>query len=187
MEFESGCTECLRKRQLRKKMNSHKSSREDWKIFKNCPYFCQTRVFCNWSESPQSRQFKLPKHSKTKIWKKISKCFSQLEGLPARESRAEPRKSLSNPRDWTFHSRTSRQKWPASTRLRLATWITRDWVAKTGQNWIFWNFQILRTKYFPKTPKTLKNLFVLELTKIEHVKTHFIKYNHTNDYGIYWI
>ena len=45
-------------------------------------------------------------------------------------------------------------------------------------------FQILRTKYFPKTPKTLKNLFVLELTKIEHVKTHFIKYNHTNDYGI---
>ena len=49
----------------------------------------------------------------------------------------------------------------------------------------FWNFQILRTKYFPKTPKTLKNLFVLELTKIEHVKTHFIKYNHTNDYGIY--
>ena len=45
--------------------------------------------------------------------------------------------------------------------------------------------EIFLTKYFPKTPKTLKNLFVLELTKIEHVKTHFIKYNHTNDYGIY--
>ena len=40
----------------------------------------------------------------------FSKCFSRLEGLPASESRAEPRKSLSNPRDWTFHSRTSRQK-----------------------------------------------------------------------------
>ena len=40
----------------------------------------------------------------------FSKCFSRLEGLPASESRAEPRKSLSEPRNWTFHSRTSRQK-----------------------------------------------------------------------------
>ena len=30
---------------------------------------------------------------------KFSKCFSRLEGLPARESRAEPRKSLCTPRD----------------------------------------------------------------------------------------
>ena len=50
---------------------------------------------------------------------------------------------------------------------------------------VFRNFQIFQQKYFPKAPKTLKNLFVLELTKIEHVKTHFIKYNHTNEYGIY--
>ena len=42
-----------------------------------------------------------------------------------------------------------------------------------------------RTKYFPKTTKTLKNLFVFESTKIEHVKTHFIKYNHTNEYDIH--
>ena len=49
----------------------------------------------------------------------------------------------------------------------------------------FLNIQIFQTKYFLKTPKTLKTLFVLELTKIEHVKTHFIKYNHTNEYGIY--
>ena len=40
---------------------------------------------------------------------KFSKCFSRLEGLPVRESWAEPRKSLCNPRDWTFHPRTSRQ------------------------------------------------------------------------------
>ena len=40
----------------------------------------------------------------------LSKCFSRLEGLPASKSRAEPRKSLSESRDWTFHSRTSRQK-----------------------------------------------------------------------------
>ena len=134
MRFENGYTECLGRRQLRKKMNSHKCSRENWKRFKNCPYFCQTRVFCDLRESPTSRQFKPPKHSKTKVWKKFSKCFSQLECLPASESQAEPRKYLSNPRDWTFHSRTSRQKWPAKTRLRLATWHTRDWVAKTGQN-----------------------------------------------------
>ena len=36
---------------------------------------------------------------KVKIMKKISKCFSRLEGLPARESRFEPRKSLCTPRD----------------------------------------------------------------------------------------
>ena len=167
-------------------MNSHKSSRENWKRFKNCSYFCQTRVFRDWNESPKSRQIKPPKHSRTKSWKNFSKCFSRLEGLPARESRAEPRKSLSNPCDWTFHSRTSCQKWPAKTRLSLATWLTRDWVAKTGQNWVSWKISDYLTKYFPKTPKTLKNLFALELTKIEHVKTHFIKYNHTNEYGIYW-
>ena len=46
-------------------------------------------------------------------------------------------------------------------------------------------FFFVKTKYFPKTPKTLKNLFVFESTKIEHVKTHFIKYNHTNKYGIH--
>ena len=29
MEFENGCKECLERRQMRKKMNSHKSSREN--------------------------------------------------------------------------------------------------------------------------------------------------------------
>ena len=40
---------------------------------------------------------------------KFSKCFSRLEGLPARESRAEPRKFLCTSCDWTIHSRTSHQ------------------------------------------------------------------------------
>ena len=137
MEFENGYTECLGRRQLKEKMNSHKSSRENWKRFKNCPYFCQTHDFRDLIELPTSRQVKPLKDLKTKFWKKLSKCFSQLEGLPARESRAEPRKSLSNPRDWTFHLRISRQNRPANSRLRPATWLTRDWVAKTGQKWIF--------------------------------------------------
>ena len=46
-------------------------------------------------------------------------------------------------------------------------------------------FSFVKTKYFPKTPKTLKNIFVFESTKIEHVKTHFNKYNHTDEYGIH--
>ena len=51
---------------------------------------------------------------------------------------------------------------------------------------LFLKFSVfVKTKYFPKTPKKLKNIFVLESTKIEHVKTHFIKYNHTNEYDIY--
>ena len=52
-------------------------------------------------------------------------------------------------------------------------------------NFVFFFF-LVKTKYFPKTPKTLKKLFVFESTKIEHVKTHFIKYNHTNEYDIHW-
>ena len=86
----------------------------------------------------------------------FSKCFSRLEGLPASESRAEPRKSLSEPRDWTFHSRTSRQKWPAKMRLRLATWHTRDWAAKTGQNWIFEIFRFFKQNTFQKHLKHSK-------------------------------
>ena len=46
-------------------------------------------------------------------------------------------------------------------------------------------FSFVKTKYFLKTPKTLINLFVFESTKIEHVKTHFNKYNHTNEYDIH--
>ena len=129
---------------------------KNWKRFKNCPYFCQTRDFRDWSESPPSRQVKRPKHSKTEFWKKKFKCFSRLEGLPVRESRAEPRKFLSNPRDWTLHLWTSRQKRPAKTRLRLATSLTRDWVAKTGQKWIFEIFRFLKQNTFQKHLKHSK-------------------------------
>ena len=141
---------------MRETMNNHKKIEGKQKSLKTAPIFAKTRVFRDWSESPQSRQFKPPKHSKTQVWKKISKCFSWLEGLPASESRTELWKSLSNPRDWTFHSRTSRQKWPAKTRLRLATWLTRDWVAKTGQNWIFEIFRFFKQNTFQKHLKHSK-------------------------------
>ena len=109
MEFENGYTECLGRRQLREKMNSHKSSRENWKGFKNCPYLPNTRFsWLKWVATKSPGQ--AAKILKDIILEKISKCFSRLEGLPVRESWAEPWKSLSNPHDRTFHSRTSRQK-----------------------------------------------------------------------------
>ena len=126
------------------------------KKFKNYPYISKTRVFRDWNESPKSHQIKPPKHSRTKNLKNFSKCFSRLEGLLASESRAELRKSLSKPRDWTFHSRTTRQKWPVKTRLRLATWLTRDWGAKTGQNWVFEIFRFFKQNTFQKHLKHSK-------------------------------
>ena len=82
IKFENGYTEYLGRRQLREKMTRHKSSRENWKRFKNCPYFCQTRVFRDWRESPQSRHFKLPKHSKTKVWKIFLSVFRNWKVYP---------------------------------------------------------------------------------------------------------
>ena len=188
MKFENGYTKCLGRRQLRKKMNSHKSSRENWKRFRNCPYFCQTRVFHNWSESLQNRQVKPPKHSKTEFWKKFLSVFRDWKIYPW-GSRELSRENL-----WvTLATGPSTREQVAKTDPRPCDWGSRlDLPAielpKQGKNGFlkFSNFQILRTKYFSKTPKTLKNLFVLELTKKEHVKTHFIKYNHRNEYGIYW-
>ena len=156
MEIENGGTVWMGKSSWERQWTVTKRSRENKKILKTAPIFAKTRVFRDWSELPQSHQFKPPKHSKTKVWKNFSKCFSRLEGLPTSESRAEPQKSLSNSHDWTFHSRTSRQKWPTKTRLRLATWHTRDWVAKTGQNWIFEIFRFLKQNTFRKHLKDSK-------------------------------
>ena len=137
MRFENGYTECLGMRQLREKMNSHKSSREKLKKIKKLPLFLPNTRFSRLKRVANKSLVQAAKTLKDKSLKNFSKCFSQLEDLSARESRAESRKSLSNPHDWTLHSRTSRQKWPANTRLRAVTWLTRDWVAKTGQKWIF--------------------------------------------------
>ena len=56
-------------------------------------------------------------NSQSQNYEKFSKCFSQLEGLLARELWTEPQKSLCTPHDWTFHSWTSRQNQHASSRL----------------------------------------------------------------------
>ena len=61
---------------------------------------CKIRDFRDLGKSPRL-------HAKTlqiENLKNFAKCFSRLEGLLVRESRAEPRKSLCNHRDWTFYS-----------------------------------------------------------------------------------
>ena len=110
-------------------------------------------------------------------------------------------------RDWKVYLRGSRKLSRENLCVPLATGpFTRKQVAKINtrsrgeardlddprlsrQNraTLFLKFFLafVKTKYFPKTPKTLKNLFVFESTKIEHIKTHFNKFNHTNEYGIH--
>ena len=120
MKFENGYTECLGRRQLRKKMNNHKSSRENWKRFKNCPYFCQTRVFRDWRESPQNRQFKPPKHSKIKVWKIFLIVFRDWR-VYLRESR-----KLSCQNLWvTFATGPSTREQVAKNDLRKRDWGSR--------------------------------------------------------------
>ena len=83
------------------------------KVFKNCLWNAKHVFFA----TNISRQGHPPKHFKPKDLKNFVKCFSRLEVSIARESRAEPWKSLCTPRDWTFHSWTSHQNQPASSRL----------------------------------------------------------------------
>ena len=162
MELEVGNIVCLRSFRKKRQWTVTICSRENWKRFKNRPCFCQTCDFRDWSESPGQAA----KTLKDKILKKFSKCFSRLEGLLARESRVEPRKSLSNSRDWTCHSRTSRQNWPANLRLRPATWLTRNWVAKTGQKRFLKFFSFKEQNTFQKHLKHSKKILCLNQQRL---------------------
>ena len=75
MEFK----ECLDKFQLRKKWERQwtvtKSRGKNWKNLKKLSLKRKICVFCEWSESPTSRQGKPPKHSKIKLWKNFVSVF----------------------------------------------------------------------------------------------------------------
>ena len=73
--FVESDTECLGEFQLREKVNSHKSSRENWKAFEKLTLKRKTCFFQYRGESPTSRQGKPPKHSKSKLWKKFLSDF----------------------------------------------------------------------------------------------------------------
>ena len=61
---------------------------------------CKTRDFRDWVKLWASRQSQSLEHLRQKILKNLSKCFSQLEVLPAKESRGKPRKSLTPLATW---------------------------------------------------------------------------------------
>ena len=160
MEFENGYTECLGRRQLREKMNSYKSSRENWKRFKNCPYFCQTRVFRNLSESPSSLQFKPPKHSKREFWKNFLSIFRDWKVYP-QGSRELSRKNLWVTLATGLSTREQAAKYDPRTR-DWGTWLDlpATELPKQGKN-EFLKFSNFENKILSKnTSKTQKSFCV---------------------------
>ena len=139
-------------------MNSHKSSRENWKRFKNFPYFCQTRVFWNWSESPTSREIKPPKYSKIEFWKNFLSIFRDWKVYP-RESR-----ELSCENPWvTLATGPSIHKQVAKNEPRPRDWGSRlDLLAtespKQGKNG-FLKFSYFSNKILSKNTKNTQKSF----------------------------
>ena len=92
-------------KEMGKTVNSHKKSREKLKKFKETVFEMQNTRFSLLKQVARASH----QNTQSENCEKFSKCFSRLEGLLARESQAEPRKSLCAPRDWTLHLRTSHQ------------------------------------------------------------------------------
>ena len=102
---------------LERRWTVTKSSRENWKRFKNCSCFYKTRDFRDLIKSPHSRQLKPPKHSRPKIWKIFLSVF----------------------RDWKVYPRVSRELSRENLWVNLATGpSTREQVAKNDQRSSDW-------------------------------------------------
>jgi len=105
----------LRVFQVRKKMNSQKCSRENWKGLKTDHFYVKGLKTDQFSWLNQVAYKSLGPTARTlerKNFEKFSKYFLWLEVPLTRESRIEPQKSLCTPRDWTFHPRTNHQSEP---------------------------------------------------------------------------
>ena len=107
MEFVESDTECLGEFQLREKVNSHKKFKGKLKRFlKTDPLFAKHTFL---GESSTSCQGEPPKHSKSKLWKKILSVFC----------------------DWKVYLRGSRELSCENLCVPLATGpFTREKVAK---------------------------------------------------------
>ena len=77
---------------------SQKDRGKNKKSLKTAPVFSKHAIFAT-ETSRQKVARSSHQNTQGQKFENFSKCFSQLEGLPTSESRAEPRKSLSNPRD----------------------------------------------------------------------------------------
>ena len=136
--------------EIRKTMNSHKSSRENWKCLK-IDLFAQNTRFSRLSQVASKSPGPVTRTLKTKILKTLSKCFLRLKVLPVKESRGKPQKSLSplatgpstreqvtrlsweNP-NFEKHSKYFSRlgHWPASESRKISVWA-RDWDMRLDQ------------------------------------------------------
>ena len=127
-------------REIGKTVN--KKSRENLKKFWKLSLKRKTCVFWDWSELPTSRQGKLPKHSKTKLWKKFLSVFCDWKVYPW-ESRELSHKNLCVPLatgPFTCEQVTKNNTQAHSCSMRLGWPVTE--LPKQG-NTVFENFQFL--------------------------------------------
>ena len=119
----------------------------------------------DWNLHPRtSRQTKSRETLKTQILKNILSIF----------------------RDWDIDSLVNRKKSLCGLAIRTCDW-TNPRLSRQNRATLFLKILTIFAKKntFQKQLKQQK-YFCVWSTRIEHVKTNLIKYNHTNDYGIHW-
>ena len=159
---------------------------KNWKSLKT-DLFAQNTRFSQLSQVASKLPRPVARTLKKKNLKNLSKCFSRgsrevsrenfwvpsrLDLPPANKSLEWVARNIKNPNfekyskyfSWLGH-------WPASEQRKISVWA-RDWDMRLDQpvtesqkqdNTIFEIFDIfVKTKDFPKTTKTLKNLFVFD-------------------------
>ena len=82
-------------RRTKKTISSKRCSKENWKVLK-IVLKAQNMHFSQLNQVANKSLSQATKHLRDKIFEKFSKCFSRLEGTPARKLQREPRKLLYN-------------------------------------------------------------------------------------------
>ena len=139
----------------------------------------ERKTFEKFSKCFSRLEVPLARESRSELWKSL--CTSRDWTFHHRTSRQpEPQKAwkpiflkniLSLFRDWSIYPPMSRQ-WVAKKSLYRLTTGACDWsyprLSRQNRATLFLKFwQIfVKTKYFPKTTKTLKNLFVIDQQRL---------------------
>ena len=160
----------LERFEMGKTMNSQKYSREKLKTFKNwliCAkhtiFVTESSVFRDWKFYPQESR----KVSRENLW-----ALSRLDLPPANKLPYWVARNIKNPNFEKYYKYFSRLgHWPVSESRKIYVWA-HDWNMWLDQpatespkegNTVFEIFDIfVKTKVFPKTTKTLKNIFVFD-------------------------
>ena len=118
------------------------------------------------------RDWKFYPRESREVSRKNLRALSRLDLLPANKSPNWVARNIKNPNFEKYSNYFSRLwQWLASELQKIFVWA-RDWDMRLDQpatespkqgNTIFENFDIfVKTKDFPKTTKTLKNLFMFD-------------------------